>query len=569
MKNLEIAKILYNIADILELQEVQWKPQAYRKAAQAIESLSEDIKEVYEKGELEEIPGIGKHIAEKIIEIIKTGKLKYYQKLKKVVKVDIEELKGIPSLGPKKIKFLYKKLGIKNIKDLEKEIKKKKLQGLTGFGEKTERSILEGIDLVKNKPKRFLYLQVMPIVEEIKNLFSKLSFVKKVEVAGSFRRGKETVGDLDFLVISNKPEQVTKIFLSYPDLNKVLATGKTKSSILLNSGLQIDLRIVKEKEFGSALNYFTGSKQHNVELRKIALKKGLTLSEYGLFNKKNKRWLAGKTEEELYKKLNLRYIEPELREMKGEIFASKNNKLPQLVQVKNLKGIFHNHTKWSDGSHSLLEMAQEAERLKLKFISFNDHFGQIGIINPLNEKRLTSYLKEISKVQKKVGIKVFSGIEIDILKDGSLGLSKKKLQKLDVVIASVHTAIKMDSKEMTRRVIKTIENYPINILGHPTDRLLNKRGSLKINLDKVFNSAKENNVFLEVNGAPKRMDLSGENVKSSLDAGCKFALSTDAHDKNHLKFYPLAINMARRGWLEKKNILNCWTLSKIEKALQK
>ena len=294
-----------------------------------------------------------------------------------------------------------------------------------------------------------------------------------------------------------------------------------------------------------------------------------TSNEYGLFNKKTKRWITGRTEEELYKRLGMRYIEPELRENKGEFFASKNNKLPKLVEDKNLKGIFHNHTKWSDGANSILEMAQEAERLKLKFISFNDHFGQIGIINPLNEKRLTSYLKEISKVQKKVGIKLFSGVEIDILKEGNLGLSKKKLKELDVVIASVHTAIKMDTKEMTKRVVRTMEEYPVNFLGHPTDRLLNQRESIKINLNKVFQSAKENNVFLEVNGAPKRMDLSGENVKSALNIGCKFALSTDAHDKDHLRFYPLAINMARRGWLEKKNILNCSTLPKIEKLLQK
>ena len=569
MKNLEIVRILNNIADILELQEVQFKPQAYRKAALSIESLTEDIEEVYQRGELQEIPGVGKAIAEKITEIIKTGKLKYYEQLKKEVDVDIEHLNEIPSLGPKKIKVLYKKLGVKTVADLEKVCKEKKVQQLEGFGEKTQQAFLEGIEVLKIRPKRFLYAQAVPMVNYLKEHLSHSKAVEALEVAGSFRRGKESVGDLDFLAISSKPETVMNAFTSLKDIKDVLAKGTTKSSIRLTNGMQIDLRVVGKKEFGSAMNYFIGSKEHNVELRKLALSKGYTLSEWGLFTLKGKKWIAGRTEEEIYQKLGLRYIEPELRENRGEILAAQQNTLPHVVTVKDINGVFHNHSIWSDGSNSLLEMAQKAEELQFKFISCNDHYGHIGITNPLNEKRLKGYLSEIEKVRKKVGIRVFSGVEIDILKDGTLPLSAKLLQQLDVVVASVHVALKMPEAEMTARVCKALDNYPINILGHPTDRLLNIREPLALNLDQVFETAKRNKVFLEINSSPQRMDLSGDKIKSALDVGCQFALSTDAHSLDGLTSYPYGVLSARRGWLEKKDLLNCWNLEKIEKVLRK
>ncbi len=566
MKNLEIARILNTIADILELQEVQFKPQAYHKAAMAIESLTEDIAEIHKRDELEEIPGVGKHIAEKIVEIIQTGKLKYYEKLKKEVKIDIEQLNAIPGLGPKRIKVLYKKLGVKNVADLEKAIRTGKLQQLAGFGEETAKNLAQGIEFLKTKPGRFLYAQAAPLVNEFLARFSKYHFVQKIEVAGSFRRGKETVGDLDFLVISKQPEKVMNALTSLPDVKEVLAKGTTRSSILLKNGLQVDFRVLKEKEFGSAMLYFIGNKEHNVELRKLSLSKGYTLSEYGLFRLKDKKWVAGRTEDEIYQKLGLRYLEPELRENTGEIEAAQQGKLPALVSLKDIQGVFHNHSTWSDGRNSLLEMAQKAEESGMKFISFNDHFGHIGITHPLNEKRLAGYLKEIEKVRKKVGLRVFSGVEIDILKDGTLPLPAAKLKELDVVVASVHMALKMPEAEMTQRVCAVLENYPINILGHPTDRLLNVRQPLSLNLERVFATAAKRNIFLEINASPQRMDLVGEQVKAGLRAGCKFALGTDAHSVDG--FHPhLGVLMARRGWLEKKDLLNCWKLPKMEKAL--
>ncbi|HLD40438.1 MAG TPA: DNA polymerase/3'-5' exonuclease PolX [Candidatus Nanoarchaeia archaeon] len=567
MKNQLIVKILNNIADILELQEVAFKPIAYRRAAQSIEALSENIEAVYERGELEEISGVGRNIAEKIAEIIETGKLKYYERLKKEVKVDVEQLNQIPSLGPKKIKVLYQKLGVKDLKDLEKVLKQHKVRDLEGFGEKTEETLSHGIELLKKRPSRFLYIHALPMVEMVKKNLERHDFVKKVEVAGSFRRGKETVGDLDFLAVSSQPKKVMDVFTSMKEVKEVLAKGETKSSIRLSNGLQVDLRVVTEKEFGAALLYFIGSKEHNVELRKLALKKGWTLNEYGLTTLKENKWIAGRTQEEIYQKLGLRFIEPELRENRGEIEAARAGKLPLLITAKDIKGVFHNHTTWSDGHNSHLEMAQKAEELGLKFMSFNDHFGHVGITNPLTQKRLGKYLQEISKVQKKVGIKIFTGVEIDILKDGSLPLSAAKLRELDVVIASVHMAIKMKEQEMTSRVCKALRNYPINILGHPQDRILGEREALALNLNKVFETAKEHNVFVEINGSPKRMDLPGELVKSGVDLGCKFALSTDAHAVTHLPFYSLGVNMARRGWIEQKHLLNTWTLGKIEKVL--
>ncbi|MDP3734273.1 MAG: helix-hairpin-helix domain-containing protein, partial [Nanoarchaeota archaeon] len=438
MKNLELAKLFRTIANMLEMQKVPWKPHAYRTAAQSIESLSEDIADIAQRGELQKIPGIGEHIAVKIEEFLKTGTLQYYQKLKKEVKVDVESLLSIPHLGPQKMKQLYAKLGVKNVKDLEKALAKGKVRQLPGFGAKTEQILVEGIDIVKKRPHRFLYIHAQPVVEKITKALQKVAAVQQIEVAGSFRRGKETVGDLDFLVVSSKPEQVMKAFTSLPEVTKVIARGITKSSVLLDYNLQIDLRVVTEKEFGSALLYFIGNKEHNIELRKIALQKGYTLSEYGLFTIKGKKWIAGRTEQEVYTKLGLPYIEPELRENRGEIAAAYTKKLPMLLKVNNIQGMFHNHTTWTDGNNTLLEMAQKAEELKWKFISFNDHYGPIGITNPLNEKRLPQYLKEIDKVQKKVSIRVFSGVEIDILKDGSLPLSSSKLKQLDVVVASVH-----------------------------------------------------------------------------------------------------------------------------------
>ncbi|MBI2151134.1 hypothetical protein HYU21_00205 [Candidatus Woesearchaeota archaeon] len=602
MKNIEIAKIFNSIADILEFQNVQWKPQAYRKAARVLESLTEDVEDLLAAGKLEELPGIGEHLAKKIEELISTGKSQYYEKLKKDIPVEMENLNAIPFLGPKKIKVLYQQLKIKNIDDLEKAILEKKVRELPGFGEETEKRLKEGLDFLKTNPRRFLYTEAAIVGNYIISVLKRLPEVQKAVIAGSFIRGKETVGDLDILVVAGKAQKnkaqngvqnkaqdkarykiqtraqnetqnaaqkVMKFFNSLPEVKKILGTGETKSSVRLKNGMQVDLRVVEEKQYGSALNYFTGNKEHNIELRKLALSKGYTLSEYGLFKVKDKKWIAGIEEKDIYEKLGLQYIPVEMRENTGEISAAKNNRLPKLVQEKEINGVFHNHSTWSDGSNSLLEMAQEAEKLGLKFISFNDHYGTVKIANPIPAKKLQKYLQDIEKVRKKVGLCVFSGLEIDILKDGKLPLPKSKLKELDVVAASVHMSLRMPETEMTARVCRALDNYPINILAHPTNRLLNEREPLALNLEKVFEMAKQKNTFLEINCQPKRMDLSGLQIKAGKEAGCKFAISTDAHRKESLSNWGLGVMTARRGWLEKKDILNCWSLPEIEKALRK
>lgn len=576
MKNQEVLRILNTIADILEIQNVAFKPIAYRRAAMTIEGLTTDVKDVYEQEGLkgiEELPGIGEHIARKIEEIIISGKLKYFEQLKKEIDVDVEGLRQISGLGPKKIKVLYDRLGVRNVDDLEKVLKSNAVSKLEGFGEKTEDLLMKGIVFLKTKPRRFLYAQVEPYVTMITRELRKVAGVTNVEVAGSFRRGKETVGDLDFLVVSERPLLVMERFVHLADISVVLAKGMMKSSIRFSNGLQVDLRVVHEKEFGSALLYFIGNKEHNVEIRKLALARGFTLNEYGLFrvgkNKSEKKWVAGRSEEEIYSRLGLRYMEPELREHHGELQVSLQSKLPLLVQNKEVRGYFHNHSTWSDGNASLLAMAQRAEELGWKFISFNDHFGPVGIAHPLNEKRLVGYLKEIEQVRRKVGIRVFSGVEIDILKDGKLPLSAAKLRKLDVVIASLHLSLGEGEKEMTKRVCSALEHYPITIFGHPTARLLNVREPVQMNLDTVFSVACRQGVFLEINGSPQRMDLAGEQVRMARERGCKFALGVDAHDVRHLEYGRFAVNMARRGWLTKNDVLNCFELKKMEKELLK
>ena len=572
MKNQEVVRILNTIGDILELQNVAFKPIAYRKAAMTVEGLTEDVEEVYGKeglSGLQRLPGIGEHIAKKIEEIILSGKLRYFEQLKNEIDIDVEGLRQISGLGPKKIKVLYDRLHVRSVADLEKALKRHAVSKLEGFGEKTEDLLMKGLVFLKTKPRRFLYAQALPYVVMIQRELGGVRGVERVEVAGSFRRGKETVGDLDFVVVSDEPEKVMEKFVHLADVKEVLSHGQTKSSIRFSNGLQVDLRVVREKEFGSALLYFIGNKEHNVEIRKLALHKGYTLNEYGLFRLPGKKWIAGRTEHEIYSKLGLRYIEPELRENHGELQASLQRVLPRLVEAGEVKGFFHNHSKYSDGNASLLQMAQRAEELGWKFISFNDHFGPVGIAHPLTLKRLDGYLKEIEQVRRKVGIRVFSGVEIDILKDGKLPLSTAKLNKLDVVIASLHLSLGLGEKEMTKRVCFALENYPITIFGHPRARLLNVREPVAMNLDRVFSVACRRGVFLEVNGAPQRMDLAGEQAKVARDVGCRFALGVDAHDVRHLEYGRYAVNMARRGWLEKKDVLNCDSVKMIEKRLQK
>lgn len=567
MKNLEIAKIFYEIADILEFQGVEFKPRAYRRAAQTIESLSEDIKDVYEKGKLMELPGVGENISKKIEEIIKTGKLKYYEDLKKSIPVAIEELLSVPGIGPKTAKKLYDNLHIKTLADLKKALEQHKISKIEGLREKTEEKISKGIQFAEKIEKRMLLGYALPLANSIVNKLKKLPDVKSISLAGSLRRKKETIGDIDILVISKNPLKVMDAFTGMEEVKDIIAKGETKSSVRLDSGIEADLRVVEEKSFGSALQYFTGSKLHNIKIRKIAIKKKLKLNEYGIF--KGNKFIAGKTEEEVYKKLGLPYIEPELREDTGEIEAAMKNKLPVLIKYSDIKGDLHVHTEWSDGAYSIEEMAGFGKKLGYEYVLISDHSGFLKIARGLSDNNILKQNKKIKELNKKSGIKILSGTESNIKKDGTIDVSNKVLKQLDIAIAGIHSSFNMPEKEMTKRIIKAMENENIDIISHPTGRLINKRGEYSVNLPELFESSKKTNTLLELNAFPERLDLKDIDLKAGKGYGLKFSIGTDAHSIEHLHFMELGVETARRGWLEKKDVVNTLPLDKLMKCFKK
>ena len=575
MTNQEIAKIFYEISAFLEMEDVPFKPFAYEKAALTLENLEKDVKEIYQEGgreALEKIPGIGKSMAEKIEEYLKTGKIKYYEDLKKKTPVKIDELTQVEGLGPKKIKVLYQKLGIRNLKDLERAAKAHKIAPLFGFGEKTERNILEGIAFLKRSKGRFLLGEILPKVREIEAKLRNLKEVEEISVAGSVRRRKETIGDVDFLVVSKKPEKVMDFFVSLPGVVKIWGKGKTKASIRLKEGFDVDLRVIPRNVYGASLQYFTGSKEHNIATRKIAIDKGLKLSEYGLF--KGSKMIAGRTEKDVYEALGMEWIPPELRENRGEIEAALKGKLPKLVELKDIKGDLHCHTKWNGGKNTIEEMVKTALERGYEYLGISDHTKFLRIERGLDEKKLSEQRKEIEKLNEKfkkdgIKFKVLQGAETNILKDGSIDIKDEALKKLDYAIAGIHSNFKMPKKEMTERVIKAMKNPYIKIISHPTGRILKRRDEFQIDIGKVIRAAKEYNVILEINSYPERLDLNDINIREAIKYGVKLVINTDAHHKDQLRYMEFGVYQARRGWAEKKDIINTYPLEKLLKFLRK
>ena len=570
MKNHEVAELLNDIADVLEIKgELVFKIRAYRKAALVIDSLSEDIDEINKEGKLDDIPSVGEGIAKKIKEFLETGHSKSFEKLKKQTPVDIEELGQVEGLGPKTILKLYKRLKVKNLKDLEKAAKKGKIQKIEGLGPVVEKNILKGIDFARVSGKRQILGYALFRAEEIKEKLRKSKEGNKVEIAGSLRRRKETIGDVDILVSSKKPGKVMDFFTSMKDIDRVLAKGTTKSTIQLHDGLQIDLRLIEDSKFGSALLYFTGSKDHNIVLRKIAIKKRMKLSEYGVFSKKTNKILASKTETDCYKKLGLPYIEPEIRENEGEIETAMKRKLPKLIDYNDIKGDLQMHTKWSDGSNTVEEMALAAKKLGHKYICITDHTGNLKIANALDEKRILKQGKEIDKVNKKIsGFRILQGVEVNIKADGNLDMKNKVLKELDLVVASIHSGFKNSKEKITKRMINAMENENVNIIAHPTGRLINKRPAYDMNFEKVFSKAKETKTLMEINSFPDRLDLKDVHARAAIKIGVKLVISTDAHNTDHLQFIRLGIATARRGWAEKKDVVNTFPLKKFLKTIK-
>jgi len=570
MKNFEIAKILKEIAIFLEMDDVQFKPRAYEKAARSIEALEEDVEEVYKRGGIKalmEIPGVGQAIAEKIEELIKTGKLKYYEELKKKVPVDLESLSGIEGLGPKTIKTLWQELKIRNIDDLEKAALAHKISKLPGFKEKTEQNILKGIEFAKRSKGRYILGFTLPLIRDIENRLKSLPGVKEAIVAGSVRRMKETIGDADFLVISENPKYVMDFFVSMPEVIDVISKGDTKSSVKLKTGMDVDIRVLPVESFGAALQYFTGSKDHNIALRRIAQEKGLKLSEYGLF-KENKQ-VAGKTEEEVYKTLGLQWIPPELRENTGEIKAAMENKLPNLIGYKDLKGDLQVHSNWTDGANSIEEMAEEAKKIGLKYIVISDHSKSLAMTGGLDETMLTKQGVEIDKLNEQLtDIRILKGVELNILKDGSLDISDRVLKGLDVVSAGIHSHFNLNKEEMTRRVLKAIENPNVDILCHPTGRQIQKRDAIQLDMEKLIEVAKDTGTILDVDSYPDRLDLKDEYIRKAVEIGAKLGISSDSHSKVHMHFLEFGIAQARRGWATPKDIVNTRELEEFLKTLK-
>jgi DNA polymerase (family 10) len=571
MKNQEIAKIFYEIADYLEMEGVAFKPYAYQKAAITLETLEEDVEDIYKRGGLKtlmEIPGIGESMADKIEEYLKTGKIKYYEEFKKKIPVNLGEITAVEGMGPKKAKVLYQKLGIRNLKDLEKAAKAHKIAAIFGFGEKTEKNILEGIEFLKRSKGRFLLGEILPKVKGVYQKLKSLKEVERIDTVGSIRRMKETIGDVDFLVISKKPEKVMDFFVSLPGIIKIWGKGMTKASVRMKEGFDMDLRVLPKRSYGAALQYFTGSKEHNILLRKIAIDKGLKLSEYGLF--RGPKMIAGETEEGIYKALGMDWIPPELRENQGEIGASIKRKLPKLINYKDIKGDLHCHSKWDGGANKIEELVEMARKMGYQYLGISDHTKFLRIEHGLDEKKLALQRKESDKLNSKFKIqnskfKILQGCEANILNDGSIDIKDEALEKLDYVIAGVHSNFKIEKTKMTERIIRAMKNPNVDIISHPTGRILKKRDEYQIDFDKILRVAKETGTILEINSFPERLDLKDTNIRKAKEAGVKMVINTDSHHRDQMRFIEFGIAQASRGWAEKEDIINTQPLEKLLK----
>jgi len=571
MKNREIAEIFNDIADILEIKgENPFRIRAYRKAALNIESLSKNIEELDKKGELEKIAGIGKDLASKIKEYIATGKMAFYEDLKKGIPESVLKFMAIPGVGPKTANVLYKDLGIKNIKELRQKAKAGEITKIQGFGEKTIENILRGIDFVRKAEGRTSLALAMRISEGIIGVLKKLKETEKIQPAGSLRRQKENVGDVDIVASSKKPQRIMDVFVKLPQVREVLAHGPTKSSVVTKEKVQVDLRVVESKSFGAALAYLTGSKAHNIRLREIAVKKRLKMNEYGIFRVSSGKKIAGADEKGLYESLGLSFVPPEMREDRGEVELARKHGIPKLVEIEDIKSDLHIHTKKSDGSLTLEEIALISRKKGYKYIVITDHTKTLKIARGLDEKRLFSSIKEIDKFNaKQKGFKVLKGAEVDILGDGTLDYKDDVLRELDFVIAAIHSGFKQPSETLTQRIVRAMENKFVNMIAHPTGRLMGTREGYQIDIGTILRSAKETNTAIEINAYPDRLDLTDINCHLAKEMGVILGIGTDSHARDQFDNMVFGVGVARRGWLTKKDILNTYSLKEFLKRIRK
>jgi DNA polymerase (family 10) len=571
VKNKEIAKVLYDMGELLELKgENRFKIIAYGKAARAIESLKEDIEQVCKEKRLESVPGVGKAIAQKVEEYLRTGKLQVYEDLVAQTPQGLAELLNVSGLGPKTISLLHEKLNVNNMEDLEKAAREHRIRRLPRMGPTSEKNIVKSIERYKKRSTRISLDVAEPVVEEIVGYLQGIEGLEHITPAGSYRRGKETVGDIDILATSTRPGDVISAFVRMPMVEEVLGKGPTKASIIVKETIQVDLRIVEHRSYGTVLQYFTGSKDHNVKLRQIALGQGYSLSEYSLKRIRDGVDLFFDREEDIYKTLRMQYIPPEMREDTGEIEAAMEGRLPNLIELSDIKGDLHVHSSWSDGRDSIEEMARAARKLGYEYIALSDHSPAIGIAGGLTPEQLDKKIEAISALNDELkGFTVLVGAEVDIRADGELDYPDDLLAKCDVVVASVHMAQQQKERTITGRLITAIENKNVDIIAHPTGRIIGQRDPYEVDMHSVLAAAARAGTAMEINAYPTRLDLNDVWSRTAKDMGVRLAINTDAHQAGQLKVMRYGIRVARRAWLEKKDVLNTFGLRELRAALEK
>jgi DNA polymerase (family 10) len=581
MKNAEIAAMFETMADIMEIQgENTFRVGSYRRVARILNDMTEDVAKVARDGKLAEIEGIGESSAAKIMQFIETGRIEAYDRLVANFPTGALELLKIPGLGPKTVGKLME-MGIESLDELDAAIASSKLSGVTGVGDKTIENIRKGIAFVRSRKGRTLLGDAWPLAQEIVEKLAKSASLKAIEPAGSLRRMKETIGDIDILATVASPKgrggakkggmpdgkEVVKAFCALDVVKEVLATGDTKGSVRTHTGLQVDLRVVPTESFGAALVYFTGSKAHNIKIRSLAQTRNLKINEYGVF--KGKKLVAGKTEEDVYKAIGLPWIPPELREDRGEVEAAVEGKLPALVELDDIRGEMHAHTSYSDGSLSVLEMAQSAKKAGYRYLALTDHSKNLGVARGLDEKTLAKRNEEIDRVNEQLkNFTILKGAEVDILRDGSLDYHDGTLASLDWVVASVHDHFAQSEKEMTERIIRAVRNPHVHAIGHLTGRLIGQREAYMVDVPAVVRACAETGTLLELNAHPDRLDITDVVCREAKEAGVKVVIGTDAHHFSHYRFMRFGVATARRGWLEKSDVVNCMTLAQLLKHLK-
>src|SRR5712692_656035 len=565
MKNFEIARQFDLMADLLEIKgENPFRIRAYRRAAQNMESLTEEVETLVAENRLDRVAGIGKDLAAKIAEYLQTGQMRAVEEAKKEIPAGVVALMNVPGVGPKTAKLLYEKAGVRDVTQLEELAKAGRLKGLPGIQAKTEANILKGIAVIRQGQARMPLGRALPLAEELAQALERVKEVKQISLAGSIRRRRETAGDMDILVTSAKPELVIDAFARLPQVAEVLERGGTKASVRHREGLQVDLRVVEPEAFGAALVYFTGSKQHNIRIREMAQRKGLKISEYGVFDESTSRRIAGKTEEEVYAAIGLPWIPPELREDAGEIEAALERRLPDLVDVRDIRGDLHDHTHASDGHHSIEALVAKARERGYEYVVVSDHSRSSTIARGLSIEALRAHVKEIRAAQDKFcDITILAGSECDILADGAMDYPDEVLAGLDIVLAAVHARFKQPREEMTRRICRALEHPSVNILAHPTGRLIGERDPYDVDLEAVFRAAKQHGKAVEINCYPQRLDLNDVHARRAAELGVLIAINTDTHFLDNLDNVALGVATARRAWIGPSQVINTWPLERL------